>query len=106
MEPSELKVGTKLKSSVSSAEIVIVRAPGQAISLTFGGAPMLEQKADAPADAPAIATGHEGPVQAGKRYVHEPSGLEILVTKAGDGAAAVDGTVLEQKLAKPLPSSD
>jgi hypothetical protein len=33
-------------------------------------------------------------------------GLEVLVTKAGQGALSVGGDPLLQKDAKPLPSSD
>jgi len=106
MEPNDLKVGTKLKSSVSRAEVVIVRAPDRPVSLTLGGAPMLGPKAEPSGDAPSIEAGHEGPVQLGKRYVHEPSGMELLVTQGGEGAPAVDGILMELKQAKPLPASD
>ena len=42
----------------------------------------------------------------GKRYVDDESDIEVLCTKAGDGALAVDGRPLVLKTAKPLPSSD
>jgi hypothetical protein len=42
----------------------------------------------------------------GKRYVHEPSGLEILCTKGGQGTLAAGDEPLTVKAAKPLPSSD
>ena len=42
----------------------------------------------------------------GKRYADEASGLELLCTKAGAGTLTLDGSALEVKSAKPLPSSD
>ena len=42
----------------------------------------------------------------GKRYSDEESGLEVLCSKAGEGALAGDGRALPVKGAKPLPSSD
>jgi hypothetical protein len=42
----------------------------------------------------------------GKRFADEDSGLELLATKAGDGALAVGGVAIPLKGAKPLPSSD
>ena len=42
----------------------------------------------------------------GKRYVDEETGIEALVSKAGDGSLSIDGRVLNLKEAKALPSSD
>ncbi|HEY2084895.1 MAG TPA: hypothetical protein VGH54_02475 [Mycobacterium sp.] len=42
----------------------------------------------------------------GKRYVDEPTGLEVLCTKAGAGPLAADGRQLVIKAAKALPASD
>ncbi len=42
----------------------------------------------------------------GKRYVNEDESLELLCTKGGAGTLALDGTPLEIKQAKQLPSSD
>ena len=42
----------------------------------------------------------------GKRYADEASGLEVLCTKAGVGSLTLDGSILDVKSAKPLPSSD
>ena len=49
---------------------------------------------------------HKGGTQMGKRYTNEAGDIEILCTKPGEGNLAVDGTALEIKGAKPLPSSD
>ena len=47
-----------------------------------------------------------GGTQMGKRYADETSGLEVLCTKSGVGTLTLDGTPIELKGAKPLPSSD
>jgi hypothetical protein len=99
-----LKVGSRLKSTVCTAEVMVVRAPGDDVALTCGGAPMSapgEEVAGQTID-PDLATG----AQLGKRYADEELGLEVLVTKAGDGTLSVNGTVLELKGAKGLPASD
>jgi len=44
--------------------------------------------------------------QLGKRYVDEPTGLELLCTKPGSAVPAADGRELALKTAKPLPASD
>jgi len=100
----ELKAGTQLKSAVGTTEVIVVKAPGSAVELTSGGIAMVAKDGDAGSGA--IAAGHEGSILLGKRYVDEESDIEVLCTKAGDGALAVDGRVLVPKTAKPLPSSD
>jgi len=47
-----------------------------------------------------------GGTQLGKRYVDEPTGLEVLCVKPGSGTLAADGRDLTLKSAKPLPASD
>jgi hypothetical protein len=62
--------------------------------------------ADAGDPTDAIADGHAGGSQMGKRYQHPASGIELLCTKGGDGALAVDGELLGTREAKAVPSSD
>jgi hypothetical protein len=100
----ELKAGTQLKSAVGTTEVIVVKPPTAAVELTSGGVPMVPK--DEGAGGGAIAAGQEGAILLGKRYVDEESDIEVLCTKAGDGALAVDGRVLVLKTAKPLPSSD
>jgi hypothetical protein len=100
----ELKAGTHLRSVVSSAEVVVIRAPEGEVELTLGGFPMVshdESVEDRPVEA-----GNEGSVVLGKRYTDEASTIEVLCTKAGEGALAMGGEALVLKSAKPLPSSD
>jgi hypothetical protein len=100
-----LKAGTRLKSAVCSTELMVVVAPAGEVSLTCGGAPVIELAADAPAGG-TIDPDHKQGTQMGKRYTNEAGDIEILCTKPGEGGLAVDGNTLEVKGAKPLPSSD
>jgi hypothetical protein len=103
----DLKAGMRLRSTVSEAEVIVVRAPAEPVDLTAGGQPLVA--ADGPAAGPAdMAPGHEADLQLGKRYVdpEEKTAIELLCTKVGAGALAVDGRLLVVKGAKPLPSSD
>jgi hypothetical protein len=42
----------------------------------------------------------------GKRYVDAEDSVELLCTKGGEGSLTLNGTALEIKQAKALPSSD
>jgi hypothetical protein len=99
-----LKAGTQLRSAVGTAEVVVIRAPEHEGTLTSGGVPMVGRDDDVPGTD--IVAGSEGSVLLGKRYVDEAGSIEVLCTKPGDGALALDGQLLEVKSAKPLPSSD
>lgn len=66
---------------------------------------MLALDADRPSGG-APAPGFDAGAPMGKRFEDPALGLEVLVSKAGAGSLAVDGTLLEIKGAKPLPSSD
>ncbi len=100
----ELKPGTRLRSAVGSAEVVVIRAPGGDIAVTIGGVPVVGLD-DEPGSAE-IQAGSEGSTLLGKRYVNGDQTIELLCSKPGDGALAIDGVLLELKEAKPLPSSD
>ena len=100
-----LKPGVRLKSAVCATEIMVIRAPGGEGLLCCGGAEMLALSETAPAQAridPALAQGS----LIGKRYVDAEDRVELLCTKAGEGSLTLDGTALEVKQAKALPSSD
>jgi hypothetical protein len=102
----DLKPGSRWKSAVCSAEVVVVRAPNAPASLECGGAAMLAGGADRPVNAPAIDPDHAAGVLVGKRYTDAESGLEALCAKAGAGSLSVDGRALVVKDPKKLPSSD
>lgn len=101
----ELKPGSRWKSAVCNAEVVIVRPPKGDVTLECGGHPMIAHGAERPEGLALDASRGEG-VKMGKRYVDEDTGIEALVSKAGDGALSIDGRPLNLKEAKALPSSD
>jgi hypothetical protein len=101
----ELRPGQKLHSAVSDAQVVVVKAPSTDAEIGCGGWPMLDDGVE-PEGAPELdGSLGEGPLL-GKRYADEELGLELLCTRAGEGALTVDGRPLPVKGAKPLPSSD
>jgi hypothetical protein len=104
-EEMDLKPGTRWSSQVCDTEVVVVRAPAGAVSLECGGYPMVPVGGDrSPGLAldPSFAAGS----LIGKRFADSESGLELLVTKPGEGSLARDGITIPLKEAKPLPSSD
>ncbi len=101
----ELKPGSRWKSAVCAAEVVLVRPAKTSVTLECGGQPMVALGTTVPegaALAPELAAG----VSAGKRYFDAESGLEVLGSKAGKGTLAVGGKPLALKEAKALPASD
>jgi hypothetical protein len=79
-----LKIGTKLSDEATGIEAIVVRAPSD----------------------PTLEFWPGGHVDLGKRYACQICGAEVLVTKAGPGAIACHGEVMEIAQAKTLPSSD
>jgi hypothetical protein len=102
----KLRPGQKLQSAVCGAQVVVVRAPAdQDLAVGCGGSPLLDDGQE-PTGAEALDTSLGESPQVGKRYVDDDLGLELLCTRAGEGALTVDDRVLVLKGAKPLPSSD
>jgi hypothetical protein len=100
----KLRAGQTLHSAVDATTVVVIRAPDDDVSVTCGGQELLEA---APAQVPASEGGAAGDgAQLGKRYADEAVGIELLCTKTGGGALAVNGNPLPLKEAKPLPASD
>lgn len=101
----DVKVGSRWKSAVCGTEIIIVRAPCDAVSLACGGHEVVTMEADrAPGTGPDV--GQAGGTQLGKRYTDEATGIEVLCVKSGAGSLTVDGRTLELKSPKRLPASD
>ncbi len=100
----DIKPGSRWKSAVCTAEMVVVRPPKSAGVLACGGADVVAHDAVAPGGDvdPAFSEG----VLIGKRYVDDESGIEVLGSKAGAGSLSFDGRPLRLKEAKPLPASD
>jgi hypothetical protein len=101
----ELKPGSRWKSAVCDGEMVVVRPPSVAGTLSCGGHPVAPHGSDV-GEALAMAAGHDGGLLMGKRYVDADSGIEVLGSKPGKGALSFDGRLLTIKDAKPLPASD
>lgn len=100
----KLTVGKRLASTVCETEVIVLRTGSDDVSLTCGGAPMTDvTSADAHRGGSVT---DDGGTSVGKRYVDADQQLELLCTKAGAGALAVDGVPLVVKAAKVLPSSD
>jgi hypothetical protein len=100
-----MKPGSRWKSAVCDAEIVIVKGPSNPMILECGGQPLVphgEPRDPAASPSPDHALG----CQLGKRYNDEETGLEALCSKSGIGSLSVDGRPLKLKDAKKLPSSD
>lgn len=100
----ELRPGDRLRSAVCSTEVVVVKAPSEALDLRCGGEPVLSADDVAP-DGATLSPAHSGGSLIGKRYT-DGGELELLCSKAGEGSLSVGEVDLEIKGAKPLPSSD
>ncbi|MFC7049876.1 hypothetical protein [Emcibacter nanhaiensis] len=96
-----MKPGTKLKSAVCDTEVMVVRCGDGTVEC--GGAPMVEQKPEAPGQ---LSDEHAGGTLMGKRYVDADGKFELLCVKPGKGSLSIDGVAMAPKEAKPLPSSD
>ncbi|GAC70364.1 hypothetical protein [Gordonia soli] len=94
--------GTALFSPVDTTSVVVIRWDAADVEITVDGSPMTEAAPEAPGDAPRSG----GATQLGKRYTTEDGSIEVLCTKPGAGALAVDGVALGIKTASPLPASD
>jgi hypothetical protein len=101
----DLKPGSRWKSAVCGAQMVVVRPPSAAGELQCGGVAVLPQTDTTPPTA-TIDPASAGGVLIGKRYTDVASGIEVLGAKAGAGSLAFNGAPLTLKEAKPLPASD
>jgi len=100
-----LKSGLRLKSAVCDTELMVIRAPaGVDAELFCGGVSMLSGTATA--DGAQLDPALAGGTLIGKRYVDAQETFELLCTKGGKGSLVLNGTPLEVKIAKALPSSD
>lgn len=96
-----IRPGLKLKSLASTAQFIVIRAPGEDVDLTCAGA-LLAAAAGAQPD-----EGEGGQdLQVGKRYSNGSGDLELLCTHPGLGPVQLAGQDLSIKVAQALPSSD
>lgn len=101
----ELTVGARLRSAVDDTQVIVVRAPANAVDITCGGHPLLPIDEEVRSGTTVI-PGHDGGTILGKRYVDADSDLELLCTKGGEAALFLGNTRLSIKAAKALPASD
>jgi hypothetical protein len=101
----DLKPGSRWRSAVCDAEVVIVRPSKTPVVLECGGHPMVSLTGERPAGL-TISPDHAAGSHAGKRYFDEETGLEALCSKAGAGSLSLNGRPIPAKEAKKLPSSD
>jgi hypothetical protein len=100
-----LKPGARLISAVCTAELMTVKSPKTEVDVTIGGVATVASAAARDGSVSMI-VGHDDGTLMGKRYVDEADTIELLCTKAGAGAVAVNGELLQLKEAKALPASD
>ncbi|GAA2736573.1 hypothetical protein [Actinocorallia aurantiaca] len=101
----KLRAGQQLVSAVDTTKMIVVRAPGEEVTVTCAGVAMHEPTSAAPTGVEADPS-QLGGVVLGKRYADDALGIELLCAKAGSGTVAVNGTPLEIQGAKALPASD
>lgn len=94
------KPGTRLVTSTSACEVLVIRAPTTDEALTCAGGEMTVGGTAGDDGGGAAA------VQLGKRYADEISGLEVLCVKPGAGPLRIADRELVLRAAKPLPASD
>ncbi len=102
----DLKPGSRWKSAVCSAEVIVVRATKDAAARLECGGHEMNAAGASPTPGGTLSPDFSGGVQVGKRYVDADSGVEMLCTKAGQGSLSLNGRLLTLKEAKALPSSD
>ena len=101
---SDIKPGLRLKSVVCDTEAMVIKYSGDG-GISCGGAPMIDAKAVAPEKGTASDGFSDGSL-VGKRYVDADDTMELLCVKPGAGSMSVGDTLLVEKSAKSLPSSD
>ena len=99
-----IKPGSRWKSVVCNAEVVVVKPASDGSMPRCGGEDMVPM-GSAVTTKPARA-GHDGGCSIGKRYRSERTGLELLCTKAGTGALSAGDELLVVVETKKLPASD
>ncbi len=101
------KPGSRWKSAVCSAEVIVVRTAPQDVTLACGGLKMIAPDEPTPeVTASVTITGNDVGVSVGKRYIDAETGLEVLGAKPGKGSLSVDARPMQLKEAKALPASD
>jgi hypothetical protein len=101
-----VRPGSRFRSTTGTAEIVVVRAPDDDLSLECAGQPMVAADDPGAAETGVDEIDPDTAVLLGKRYEQPDLGLEVLCVKGGQGPLMANGSELVIKGSKPLPSSD
>ncbi len=100
-----LKPGLRLRSTVCTTEVMVIRtAPGE-LDVRCGGSPMSTTDEASPAGL-TLDPAHAQGTLIGKRYTDGAERFELLCTKGGAGSVSINGEPLRMKEAKALPASD
>lgn len=99
-----LKAGARFKSAVCDSQVMVIKAPAGEFELCCGGAGMIAPAATV--SGASLHAEHAKETLIGKRYVNADESVELLCTKGGKGSLSLNGTPMEVKQAKQLPSSD
>jgi len=98
-----MKTGERLLCPGCGLQVIVLRPSAAVIELSCAGVELVGQ-----ADSGTSFGSHPAdpqPALLGKRYT-DPTGLEVLCTKAGSGALTVNGASMALKEAQQLPASD
>lgn len=98
-----LKAGARFKSAVCDTQVMVIKAPAGEHALQCGGADVIAPTATGSGTLDAALSSE---TLIGKRYVNADESVELLCTKGGQGSLVLNGTAMEVKQAKQLPSSD
>jgi hypothetical protein len=82
----KLRVGQTLSSPVDTTTVVVVRAPGEDVELTCAGVPLHDPRDGGPSPEGTADPDQMDGTQLGTRYADDALGLELLVSKPGQGA--------------------
>jgi hypothetical protein len=101
----DYKTGERLRSRVSAAQFVVVRAEADSLDITCGGTPLAREGEDIAVSADQVGA-DSFTIEIGKRYEDEAATVELLCVSGGAGSLAVGSAPLQLKAPKPLPASD
>jgi hypothetical protein len=101
----KLTPGSRWKSAVCDAEVVVIKAPKELGTLACGGLPMLAAGVERPTTSGPL-EGHNGGSLLGKRYGDAQQGIEVLCTRGGQGSLTFAERPLAVIPTRRLPASD
>ncbi|SNT36712.1 hypothetical protein [Rhodococcoides kyotonense] len=101
---AEYKVGERLRSRVSTVQVVVVRAGKGDADIACDGVVLVRDGEDL---VPASGGPSDGAkVDMGKRYEDADGTVEVLCVSPGAGRLSLGDRPLQLKAPKPLPASD